>query len=58
MGTGPAAGWGLQPLPKCRKKWREHVADVVARLITALEPDDVVFGGGKGPVGCPGDAYE
>jgi polyphosphate glucokinase len=30
-----------------KKKWRQHVADVVARLITALEPDDVVLGGGN-----------
>ena len=30
-----------------RKKWRRDVADVVARLIAALEPDDVVLGGGN-----------
>ena len=30
-----------------RKKWRRHVADVVGRLIAALEPDDVVLGGGN-----------
>jgi polyphosphate glucokinase len=30
-----------------RKKWREHVADVVARLATALEPTDIVIGGGN-----------
>src|SRR6266481_6392294 len=30
-----------------RKKWRRHVADVVARLIAALEPDDTVIGGGN-----------
>ncbi len=30
-----------------KKKWRRYVADVVARLITALEPDDVVLGGGN-----------
>jgi polyphosphate glucokinase len=41
-----------------KKKWRQSVADVVARLIAALEPDDVVLGGGnvkklKGlPPGC------
>ena len=29
------------------KKWRKRVADVVARLVTALEPDDVVLGGGN-----------
>jgi polyphosphate glucokinase len=29
------------------KKWRLHVADVVGRLIAALEPDDVVIGGGN-----------
>jgi polyphosphate glucokinase len=30
-----------------KKKWRRTVADVIARLITALEPDDVVLGGGN-----------
>jgi polyphosphate glucokinase len=30
-----------------RKKWRQHVADVVARLAAALEPDDIVIGGGN-----------
>src|ERR1700729_3325502 len=30
-----------------KKKWREHVADVVARLATALEPTDIVIGGGN-----------
>jgi polyphosphate glucokinase len=30
-----------------KKKWRESVADVVARLTAALEPDDVVLGGGN-----------
>jgi polyphosphate glucokinase len=30
-----------------KKQWRRHVADVVARLTTALEPDDVVLGGGN-----------
>ena len=29
------------------KKWRKHVADVIARLVAALEPDDVVLGGGN-----------
>jgi len=44
------------------KKWRRYVSDVVARLIAAVEPDDVILGGGnvkhlKGmPPGCrPGD---
>jgi polyphosphate glucokinase len=38
--------------------WQHHVADVVARLIAALEPEDVVLGGGnvklleKLPTGC------
>ena len=51
---------GLQDHGK--KKWRKHVADVVARLTAALEPTDVVLGGGnvmklkKLPEGCrPGD---
>jgi polyphosphate glucokinase len=41
-----------------KKKWRREVADVIARLIAALEPDDVVIGGGnarllkKLPAGC------
>jgi polyphosphate glucokinase len=30
-----------------KHRWRRHVADVVARLIAALEPDDVVLGGGN-----------
>jgi polyphosphate glucokinase len=40
------------------KKWRKHVADVIARLVAALEPDDVVLGGGNVkhldvlPAGC------
>jgi polyphosphate glucokinase len=47
---------GLDRLGK--KKWRQAVADVVARLIAALEPDDVVLGGGNVkklkalPTGC------
>jgi len=30
-----------------KKKWRKYVADVVTRLIAALEPEDVVLGGGN-----------
>jgi polyphosphate glucokinase len=30
-----------------KKKWQRHVADVVERLIAALEPDDTVLGGGN-----------
>jgi polyphosphate glucokinase len=30
-----------------KHKWRRHVADVVARLVAALEPEDVVLGGGN-----------
>jgi polyphosphate glucokinase len=47
---------GLERLGK--HKWREAVSDVVARLIAALEPDDVVLGGGNVkklkelPAGC------
>jgi len=47
---------GLERLGE--KKWRRHVADVVSRLLAALEPDDVVIGGGnvqklkKVPKGC------
>ena len=36
---------GLERVGK--KKWRRYVADAVASLITALEPDDVVLGGGN-----------
>jgi polyphosphate glucokinase len=41
-----------------KKQWRRHVADVVASLTAALEPDDVVLGGGNVkrlkelPAGC------
>jgi polyphosphate glucokinase len=30
-----------------KKAWRKHVEDVVERLVAALEPDDVVIGGGN-----------
>jgi polyphosphate glucokinase len=30
-----------------KKKWRQCVADIVALLVAALEPDDVVLGGGN-----------
>jgi polyphosphate glucokinase len=30
-----------------KKKWRRNVADVVARLAAAIEPDEVVLGGGN-----------
>ncbi|MCL2429540.1 MAG: ROK family protein, partial [Alphaproteobacteria bacterium] len=30
-----------------KKRWRGHVADVTARLIAALEPDETVIGGGN-----------
>jgi polyphosphate glucokinase len=32
---------------KGKKRWRQNVADVVAVLVAALEPDDVVLGGGN-----------
>jgi polyphosphate glucokinase len=45
-----------------RKKWRKHVRKVIELLSAALEPDDVVIGGGNVekmgelPTGCrPGD---
>lgn len=39
---------GLRGLERVgKKKWRDYVADVVARLVAALEPDDVVLGGGN-----------
>jgi polyphosphate glucokinase len=50
---------GLRGLKKYGdKKWRKLVADVVKQLIAALEPDDIVLGGGnakllkKLPKGC------
>ena len=30
-----------------KKKWRKHVADVVAYLVAALQPNEVVLGGGN-----------
>jgi polyphosphate glucokinase len=30
-----------------KKKWSQHVADIVALLVAALEPDEVVLGGGN-----------
>jgi polyphosphate glucokinase len=39
---------GLRGLEKHgKKKWRKLVADVTARLIAALEPDEVLLGGGN-----------
>jgi len=34
-------------LKQGKRKWRRHVADVVARLVAALEPDELVLGGGN-----------
>jgi polyphosphate glucokinase len=39
---------GLRGLKKFgKKKWRGYVADVVTRFTAALEPDEVVLGGGN-----------
>ena len=39
---------GARGLIRCgKKKWRQHVEDVVARLVSALQPDEVVLGGGN-----------
>jgi polyphosphate glucokinase len=39
---------GIRGLKKYgKKKWRQFVSDVVKRLVAALEPDDVVLGGGN-----------
>ncbi len=39
---------GLRGLKKYgKKKWRKNVADVVEKLTIALEPDEVVLGGGN-----------
>jgi polyphosphate glucokinase len=41
-----------------QKKWEQTVKDIIARLVAALEPEDVVLGGGnvknlkKLPPGC------
>jgi polyphosphate glucokinase len=50
---------GIRGLKKYgKKKWRRFVTDVVKRLVAALEPNDVVLGGGnvkklkKLPLGC------
>jgi polyphosphate glucokinase len=50
---------GIRSLQRLgKKKWQQHVADVVTRLVAALEPNDVVIGGGnanklaKLPKGC------
>jgi predicted NBD/HSP70 family sugar kinase len=57
-GVGAAAqGWayqavsinvGLRGLERAgKRRWRARVEDVVARLVAALEPEDVVLGGGN-----------
>ena len=39
---------GIRGLEKYGKnKWRRYVADVVKRLVAAIEPDEVVLGGGN-----------
>lgn len=39
---------GLRALKRFgKKKWRKNVADVIAVLVAAFEPDDVVIGGGN-----------
>jgi len=39
---------GIRGLAKSgEQKWRQYVADVVQRLVAALEPEDVVLGGGN-----------
>ena len=39
---------GIRGLEKYgKKKWRRYVADVVKRLVAAIEPDEVVLGGGN-----------
>jgi polyphosphate glucokinase len=50
---------GLRGLKRFgKKKWRKFVADVVERLASALEPDEIVLGGGNAkrlqelPKGC------
>lgn len=50
---------GLQGLERHgKRKWRRYVSDVIACLMAAVEPDDVVLGGGnvkhlkEMPAGC------
>ena len=50
---------GLRGLKRMgRKKWEQYVVELIERLIAALEPDDVVLGGGNVkqlktlPAGC------
>jgi polyphosphate glucokinase len=50
---------GLRGLKRMgRKRWEQHVVELIERLIAALEPDDVVLGGGNVkqlktlPAGC------
>jgi polyphosphate glucokinase len=39
---------GIRGLAKHgKKKWQRYVADMVKRLVGAVEPDDVVIGGGN-----------
>ncbi|HTT38798.1 MAG TPA: ROK family protein [Burkholderiales bacterium] len=39
---------GLRGLERFgKKRWRKHVADVIERLVAALEPDEIVLGGGN-----------
>lgn len=39
---------GLRGLKKYgKKKWRKYVADIVEKLSAALEPDEIVLGGGN-----------
>lgn len=41
---------GLRGLKRLgRKKWRACVADVIEKLTAALQPDDIVLGGGNAP---------
>src|SRR6266545_8235361 len=56
--SGPANMSETLPVIYGKKKWRRHVADVVKRLVAAIEPDEVVLGGGNVkklkelPAGC------
>src|SRR6266545_7160969 len=45
--SGPANMSETLPVIYGKKKWRRHVADVVKRLVAAIEPDEVVLGGGN-----------
>jgi polyphosphate glucokinase len=39
--------WLVEPMELGHLPWQNYVADVVKQLIAALEPDDIIVGGGN-----------